>query len=61
VAQGALHGLPEEQRARIKVVSLDMWPAFMEAATVTTPKADLVHDLFHIMEHLNEGVDTVRK
>ncbi len=60
-AQRALHVLPEAQRARIKVVALDMWPAFMGAAAVTVPQADLVHDRFHVMKHLNEGVDTVRK
>ena len=60
-AQQALHALPQEQLAKIKVVALDMWPAFMGAATVTVPQADLVHDRFHVMKHLNEGVDKVRK
>ncbi len=48
------------QRARIKVVALDMWPALMGAAAVPVPQADLIHDRFHLMKHLNEGVDTVR-
>jgi transposase len=60
-AEQALHALPAEQLARIKVVALDMWPAFMGAATVAVPQADLVHDRFHVMKHLNDGVDKVRK
>ena len=60
-AEQALHALPAEQLARIKVVALDMWPAFMGAASVAVPQADLVHDRFHVMKHLNDGVDKVRK
>lgn len=60
-AEKALDSLPVEQRARLEVVALDMWPAFMNAARVKAPNADLVHDRFHVMKHLNEAVDTVRK
>jgi transposase len=60
-AQRALGALPPEQLARIKVVALDMWPAFMAAATASVPQADLVHDRFHVVKHLNEAVDAVRK
>jgi transposase len=60
-AERALESLPAEQRARLKVVALDMWPAFMNAARSKAPNADQVHDRFHVMKHLNEAVDTVRK
>jgi transposase len=60
-AHRALHTLPEKQWARTKVLALDMWPAFMRVATVTDPEADLAHDRFRVMKHLNEGVDTGRK
>ena len=60
-AQQALGALPPAQLAKIKVVALDMWPAFMGAAAVSVPQADLVHDRFHVVKHLNEAVDTVRK
>jgi transposase len=60
-AEQAFHALPAEQLAKIKVVALDMWPAFMGAAATTVPQADLVHDRFHVVKHLNEAVDTVRK
>jgi transposase len=60
-ARQALEALPEAQRAKVKVVALDMWPAFMGAAATTVPQADIVHDRFHVVKHLNEAVDTVRK
>lgn len=60
-AERALHALPPAQLAKIKVVALDMWPAFMGAAAVTVPQADLVHDRFHVVKHLNDAVDVVRK
>lgn len=60
-AQQALRALPEAQLKKITVVALDMWPAFMAAAQTTVPQADLVHDRFHVVKHLNEAVDTVRK
>ena len=60
-AEKALESLPLEQRARLEVVALDMWPAFMNAAKSKAPNADLVHDRFHVMKHLNEAVDKVRK
>lgn len=60
-ARKALGSLPARQREGIEVVALDMWPAYMNAAKTKAPNADLVHDRFHVMKHINEGVDTVRK
>lgn len=60
-AEKALESLPIEQLEKIEVVAMDMWPAFMGAASVKTPQADIVHDRFHVVKHLNEAVDTVRK
>jgi len=60
-AQQALAALPAAQLAKDKVVALDVWPAFKGAANVTVPQADLVHERFHVVKHLNDAVDTVRK
>lgn len=60
-AQQALKALPDDQLAKIKVVAMDMWPAFMNAAAASVPQADIVHDRFHVVKHLNDAVDTVRK
>jgi transposase len=60
-AQRALRALLEEQRARIKLVTRGVWPAFLGAASLIVQKPDLVHDRFHLMKHLNEGGDKIRK
>ena len=53
--------LSEEQRAGVKAVALDMWPAFEKAITEMLPNADIVHDKLHISSYLNKAVDGVRK
>ncbi len=56
-----LHTLSPEQRAGVKAVAMDMWPAFMSAADNCLPQADVVHDRFHVAKYLNEAVDQVRR
>lgn len=53
----------EEQRAGIEAISLDMWPAYINACTAQVPQAGdkIVFDRFHIMQHVGIGVDRVRK
>ena len=53
--------LPEEQRAKIVAVALDMSPSFIAATQASVPQAELVHDKFHVAKHLNEAVDKVRR
>lgn len=53
--------LSKEQRAVVKAVSLDMWPAFMSSTKENCPKADIVHDKFHVSKYLGEAVDQVRR
>ncbi len=60
-AERALESLPAAQREQLTVVAMDMWPAFMNAAATRAPNANIVHDRFHVMKHLNEAVDKVRK
>lgn len=54
---------PSEQRAMIEAISLDMWPAYINACRDKVPDADtkMVFDRFHIMRHVIEAVDKVRK
>ena len=54
---------PLEQRAKIDAISLDMWPAYIAACRSNVPDADskMVFDRFHLMRHVIEGVDKVRK
>jgi transposase len=42
-------------------VALDMWKAHANAVAEKMPQADIVHDRFHISQHLNEAVDKVRR
>jgi transposase len=53
----------EKQRAGIEAISLDMWPAYINACTAQVPQAGdkMVFDRFHIMQHVGSGVDRVRK
>jgi len=60
-AVGLLQTLTQAQRASVKAVAMDMWPAYMSAARQCMPQADIVHDKFHISKYLGEAVDAVRK
>jgi transposase len=54
---------PRESRAQIEAICLDMWPAYIDACLDSVPQAQdkMVFDRFHIMRHVLEAVDTVRK
>jgi transposase len=60
-AQRLLCSLTPEQRDGVRAVAIDMWPAYMSAATTLLENADIVHDKFHISKYLNEAVDQVRR
>lgn len=53
--------VPEDQRAAVKAVAMDMWDRFMEAQAEVLPQAETVHDKFHVVRELTRGVDMVRK
>ena len=54
---------PQAQREQIEAISLDMWPAYINACRKGVPDADekMVFDRFHIMRHVIDAVDKVRK
>lgn len=56
-----LAALPTEQKQSITAAVVDMWEAYIGAVETTLPDADIVHDKFHIVKHLGEAVDRVRK
>jgi transposase len=48
---------------KIRLAVMDMWPAF-RLATLTVgnaPQATILYDKFHILKHLGEAMDKVRK
>jgi len=55
--------LTAEQLAGIEGVAIDMWDPFEKSIREHVPGADekIVYDKFHIVKHLNEGVDKVRR
>ena len=54
---------PKESRDAVEAISLDMWPAYINACRANVPGADekMVFDRFHIMRHVVDAVDKVRK
>jgi transposase len=46
---------------KIKLVVMDMWKPFRNVATDRAPQAAILFDKFHIMRHLGEALDKVRK
>lgn len=56
-------GLDAAQKAAIRGVSMDMWPAFITATRRHLPDADskIGFDKFHVAKLLGEAVDKVRR
>jgi transposase len=46
---------------KIKLVVMDMWKPFRNVAKDKAPQAAILFDKFHIMRHLGEALDKVRK
>lgn len=53
--------LPETQREAVEVAVMDMSSAYEQATKECVPHAVIVHDKFHVAQHLNEAVDEVRR
>ena len=56
-----LDELSEEERRAIKVVSMDMWAAYRQAARNKLPLAEIVADRFHVVKQLNHQLDLLRR
>lgn len=56
-----LQALTPDQREQVTAVALDMWKAYANAVEGLLPRAVIVHDRFHISQHLNQAVDQVRR
>lgn len=50
-----------EQQQNVSTISMDMWKAFISTAKEILPKADIVHDRFHLVKYLNQAIDKVRR
>ena len=45
----------------IRLTVMDMWKPFRTATAARAPKAAILFDKFHVMRHLGEALDAVRK
>ena len=46
---------------RIRLAVMDMWKAFRKATAAHAPQASILFDKFHVLRHLGEALDKVRK
>jgi transposase len=46
---------------RIRLAVMDMWKAFRNATQEHAPQASILFDKFHVLRHLGEALDKVRK
>jgi transposase len=53
--------LGEKKSQRIQLAVMDMWKAFHQSTRKHAPQAAILFDKFHVIRHLNEALDKVRK
>jgi len=53
--------LGPKNRAGIRLAVMDMWKAFENSTQKNAPQASILCDKFHVMRHLGEALDHVRK
>ena len=53
--------LGPRKTARIRLVVMDMWKPFRLATTRHAPQASILFDKFHVLRHLGDALDQVRK
>jgi transposase len=53
--------LDARQRAAVKAVCTDMHQAYLNAVTQVLPKAEVVFDKFHVLQHGSAALDEVRR
>jgi len=50
-----------KSRKNIRLAVMDMWKAFEKSAKKNIPQAAILYDKFHVMRHLSDALDEVRK
>ncbi len=53
--------LGPKKTSKIRLIVMDMWKPFRNVARDKAPQAAILFDKFHIMRHLGEALDKVRK
>jgi len=52
--------LTKKQKKNIEAISIDMWPAYINAAKKNCPNADIIFDKFHIVKKFGEVITKLR-
>jgi transposase len=53
--------LGPEKSARIRLAVMDMWKPFYNSTKRNAPQAAILYDKFHVLRHLSDALDKVRK
>lgn len=53
--------LGSKKASKIELAVMDMWKPFRNATQAHAPQAAILFDKFHVMRHLSEALDNVRK
>jgi transposase len=53
--------LPAEKRKKIRLAVMDMWKPFEKSTRKNIPEAAILYDKFHILRHLGNAMDQIRK
>ena len=53
--------LGPKKREGIRLAVMDMWKAFEKSTRENAPQAAILYDKFHVIRHLGEALDKVRK
>ena len=53
--------LGEKKAKRVRLAVMDMWKAFRNSTHRHAPQAAILFDKFHVMRHLGEALDKIRK
>lgn len=53
--------LGEKKSGNIRLAVMDMWKAFENSARKNVPQAAILYDKFHVIKHLGEALDEIRK
>jgi transposase len=61
VLENWIEGFDDNQKKKIRYVSIDMWGPYYYAVRDKLPKARIVVDRFHVVKHLNERLTAIRK
>jgi transposase len=53
--------LEPKKASKIRLAVMDMWKPFEKSTHQKAPQAAILYDKFHIIRHLNEALDKIRK